>query len=244
MTPEEQAAAEAAAKAAEEKTKADAEAEAKAIEEAKKNPVLAAILEKREKELAAERKAKEDFKSDMLRYKGQIGSSEAEKQKAKEEAEAKEREALAKQGEWKTLYERSEARSAELDKKLKEQARAFVNDKKLSVVQAKALELGLLPGAVPDLAAFDLAAVEASQSESGAISFNGVDALIENLKNQKPHWFGSKAAPKVNFGGGGGSSQANADQSMTPEKLLKLEREDPAAYRAQLEAMMKAKKPS
>lgn len=230
-TPEEIAAAEAAAKAEAEKTAAAVKAQAdKDAAEAKAKENDPAFLKA---ELEKERKAKDDFKNDMLKYKKVIQDQEEAKAKATAEALEKEKAAMAGKGEFEALYRKSEERAAELQRKLEGQAKNFIADKKLTVVQAKAIELGLLPAAVPDLQVVELAGIETIQGDQGTIQFNGIEAFVAKLKAERPHWFGAKVAPKVNFGGGSGNSAASVpDGELTPAQIVELEAKDKEAYQA------------
>lgn len=238
MTPEEQAAADKAKADAEAKIKADQEAAAAKLAELEKDPIVAQHLA----ELRAKAKAADDYKTDLFKNKEALKAAAEEKAKAEAESHAKHVAELAAAGKYKELYEASEKRAAELEEKRKREAAGFIQDLRHSEVTRAALAAGLLPAAQADLAVLDMSAVEASRAESGVITFNNTQSFVEQLKAQRPHWFGTAKAPNINGtppGAGGGAG--NGGKTLTAEQVLELEAKDPAAYRAYMKGLMTPK---
>lgn len=222
-TPEELAAQKAAEEAAKksEADKAAADEKAKKEKEAKENDpaYLRAELERERKERAA-------IEEESKKLRGTEAEREAAKKKEEEAARKAADDKLRAEGNFQALYENAEKRAKEEREGRDRDRRALLSSMKISQVQLKAREAGILDNAIGDLELIDLKEVKATQNENGTISFEGIDAAIAKLKTDKPHWFGKATAPKVNTGGGGNSQGGgNNTGRPTPEALLKLQEE-------------------
>lgn len=122
--------------------------------------------------------------------------------------------------EWKTIAEENEKKAKEREEENSRLKNSYLNEKKFGAVQAAAQKLGLRPEAVSDLEMLSLDPVQVETTNTGRINVLNADKFAERIKAQKPHWFGTGAAPNVNTGGptitDGGS--ITVDQIVAAEK--------------------------
>jgi len=138
---------------------------------------------------------------------------------------------LEKDQDWKKIAEKYKADAESYKKDLTETKSAFVRTQKFNEVQAKALAAGLRPEAIDDLERIDLDAIEVEVTNTGRMSLNGVDDLVESLKKTKSYWFKTPKAPTVN---GGGANGTDGDIKLTPSYMFELEKKDPKKYQETL----------
>lgn len=138
-------------------------------------------------------------------------------EKQKNDLEAK---ILAEKEDFKTLYERTKNELDETNGKLKKRDEAFIYDKKYNAVQAAALQAGLRNP--KDLELLDLDPVRVEFTSEGRTLVQEVEPFVEQLKKERPYWFKSADAAKVNSGGSVNSAK---DKPLTPQDLLALERQ-------------------
>ena len=131
---------------------------------------------------------------------------------------------LKEQNRWKELYEQAQQRAEQAEEKANKIQDSFVNERKYGAVKQAALAAGLRPEAVDDLEAIDLDLVEVETTSKGKLNVLGVTEQISKLQKAKPHWFGGKAAPKVNSGNprvnGGGDDGDGAGITMDQVRAL------------------------
>jgi len=125
----------------------------------------------------------EQYKNDMFKYK--------EKLRAIEEQSLREKE------DWKTLAERREQERLEALERADRIESSFVNEKKFSAIERAALKAGIRPEAMSDLPMLNFDGVVVDKGEDGRVKVQGAEDFVHNLKQIKPHWFGSNPV-KVN----------------------------------------------
>ncbi len=186
-------------------------------------------LEGKFTELQGKAKELEGYKVDMLKYKEELAA-----QKLKDEENSKK--GLLEKEQYKVLYEKTEVEKNELQKKSEESILKVDRFIKQGAIEAAALQAGVRKEALGDfkrLAGFDSLEVK---TEGDDIKVLGVEALITEQKKLRPYLFSDGKPPKFNDpknAGGGG------DKDYTTAELIKLQKEDPAAYRKAMEENQK-----
>lgn len=105
---------------------------------------------------------------------------------------------------WKTLAEKHKA-EADKSKADYEKLNGYViTTQKLKAVTEAALVSGMRPEAIRDLELIpDFKGVDLDLTAKGNFVVSGAKEYVEALKNDRPHWFAGKDAPRVNGSGGG-----------------------------------------
>lgn len=132
------------------------------------------------KEDFVSKKAYEEIKADMFKFKTQMKEIEAERNQLKADKDAVEREKLEEQGKWKELYEKQKQKLQETEANLSSSKNQFVDFHKKQAVISK---LGGLKK--DDYAKFiDTNAVDVQ--ENGKIDDSSVEAEVNRIKEQFP----------------------------------------------------------
>jgi len=178
-----------------------------------------------------------DFKRDMLKYKDRLAEREDELKALKAEIAQKKEQAMVENEQWKQLYEGAKV---ELDKSVQtnqELKGSIVHNYKLDRVKNVALKAGLLDVALNDLHLVDLDSVIVETSENGVPVVHGHDELVNKLKSEKPHWFKQAKVPTINNTPAG--QVVPEGKSLSPMEVLKLQRENPSAYKQYMQKQLK-----
>ena len=136
-------------------------------------------------------------------------------------AELKEAQLREKQ-EYKQLWEQSKADVDKWKSKATSNEDLFWNTQKFNDVSRVALETGLRPEAIKDLELLDLKEVVIEKTDTGRFEVHGVKEFVESVKKDRPYWFQTEQAPKVNSGGGG--ARPDTDGVLTPQQMALIDR--------------------
>ena len=161
-------------------------------------------------------------KSELEKVLSQLHKFKNEANKYKQTLEEQKIATMKEQNQWKELAEAKEREALESKQVAERVQQSYLNEKKYGAVLSKAQSLGLLPTAVADLELLDLEGIQVETTSTGKINPLGADKFVERLKAQRPHWFGSPAAPTVN------SSHQRIQDSpsvVTPAMILAAEKE-------------------
>jgi hypothetical protein len=155
-------------------------------------------------EQSTDNSSSESVKESELDPRAAKALSDLQKYKAKvrelEEAKEKERlERMRQNEQWQELAKEHELKASELANENKTLKESLVFDKKYSAVKAAALSSGLRKEALSDLELIDLEGVEIETTSTGRINVLNADRVVEQLKTQRPHWFGRKGG-NINSG--------------------------------------------
>ena len=169
----------------------------------------------------------EQVKNDMHKYKEKLRTIEEQSLREKED--------------WKTLAERREQERLEALEQASKIKESFVNEKKFSAIERAALKAGILPQALSDLPMLNFEGVVVDQGEDGRVKVQGAETFIQNLKQIKPHWFGSGPV-KVNSS----LPEVASEKAVTESDLIKLSLEasktgDYSKYKAAQQRFMQKK---
>lgn len=172
------------------------------------------------------------FKSEARKSQEKLDALAAEVAAAKA---AKDHEA----GNFKSLYEQSEAARIEEKKTTETLKRSVITSERARAAFPKLKAAGLRDDAhgLLDKLQTELEEIEVEATSSGRFICHGVDLFVEKVKKDYGFAFGSIKAPRTNSGGGsGGGGGGNGKRSWTPDDIVKLEREgkrkgDMTAYR-------------
>ena len=123
-----------------------------------------------------------------------------EAKELKEQVDQQKNAELAKNNEWKTLYEQEKQRAEEAQTSKKKLQDSFINERKFSALKDEASKLGLIPQALQDLELLDLADIQIETTSTGKLNVLGAKTFAERVKALKPYLFNS-TPPAVNTGG-------------------------------------------
>lgn len=126
------------------------------------------------------KKAYEETKADMHKYKTMMKEIEAERNQLKADKEAAERESLEEQGKWKELFQKEKESRAKLEADLKQSKDSFVNFHKKNAVISK---LGGLKN--DEYSKFiDTESIEVQ--EGGKMSEASIEAEVNRIREKYP----------------------------------------------------------
>lgn len=138
-----------------------------------------------------DRAAYEQVKADMHRFKEQARQKD-------DQLKSIETEKLKNEQKWKELAEIKEREANEANDKFNRLNSAVVTDRKMAVIRAEAIKLGLLPSAIDDLESMNWSDVTVEATSTGRVNVIGAAKAVERFKTLKPHWFRGLEAPGVN----------------------------------------------
>lgn len=173
-------------------------------------------------------KEKTNWKATALEVQKRASEIEAKYQEAVGRLQEVEENQLASQNNFKQLFENEKKKRefAEVEsKKIKD---SYVNGLKMSAVKEHAIKMGIQDPALNDLDLLDKSMVQAEFTSTGRVNVLGAQEFVENLKNERPYWFRQTSDVVIN----NQASNAVVNKSeMAPLDILKLQRENPSAYR-------------
>jgi len=163
-------------------------------------------------------------------YKQKLAEIEAEKQRLAQELEQERTQKLQEKENFKELWELEKQKRAEAEEKSKTIATNYFNGLKNSAIKQEALKAGILDTAIEDLDIIDNSMVEIETTDRGNASVLGAKEFVEALKEKKPHWFKKVGAPNIN----NANPMEAKHKELTPADLIRLQKEDPAKYKAEM----------
>lgn len=152
------------------------------------------------------------MKQDMLKYKDEANE-------LKEKLKQREMDELKKQENWQAYAETREKEAIEHKERADRLEKNIVYDKKLSAVEKAALASGLRKEALADLELMDFLHVDIETTSTGRVNVLNVEAEVDRIKRERPHWFGGKKA-SINSGD---PEVVSASGPLTHEAIAKIE---------------------
>lgn len=183
-----------------------------------------------------EKQSKKDERAKLSKELAQAKARESELTRLLEEAKENK---LKEQNDWKTLAETYKTRAEQAEIKNKSFMEEFFTEKKRTALYQELSKLGLRAEAEQDLDLLDLSGIAVERTDHGRVIPHGADLEAQKIKQARPHWFKSATAPKINTGG---ANAGPIDGPVTPEMLLKLEKQDPAKYKIMYQKYIEQKK--
>ena len=158
--------------------------------------------------ITEELKPKKDrYKQDLLEQKAANKKLQDEIASLRQDRENDRISKMKEQERFKELADEYESKARQAEEDNRNLRNAVMNDKKLSAVQQAAMKLGIRKEALVDLDMLSLDTVEIETTSTGRVNVLNADHFAENLKIQKPHWFGRRSSnfntsePEVVTGG-------------------------------------------
>jgi hypothetical protein len=142
---------------------------------------------------------------------------EAEKRESDAEGER-----LKAQDNYKGLAERETVRADKAVADAKSVTELYINTFRGDKFKEAAVKAGLMPEAMADLDLLDLSDLPVEVTSNNRYIVQGVETKVEQLKNERAHWFKKESAPNVNGAGGGAPLPGNA--KIAPEDVIAAER--------------------
>lgn len=174
------------------------------------------------------KKAYEEVKNDMIRYKQEFKNLQDELGEYKSQLEKANESRLAEKQEFKTLYEQTKQKYEQQVQENQKLYGAFETNEKMQAIRQAAIKAGIRDEALDDLDLMDTSGVIVERTDQGRINIIGANDFVENLKSRKSFWFQSSNPPKVNTGTGEGD---RGNTKLSPSEILKLEKEQPDKYK-------------
>jgi len=163
-----------------------------------------------------DRKAYDQVRADMLKFKKQVKDFEAKQREEKLRGHREKQE-------WQKVAELKEKEANEEREKSSRLMKTIITDKKMAAIRNAATKEGILDSALEDLELIDWSDVEIETTSSGRINVHGAEDAIKRTKALKPHWFG-KAGAKFSTRVPG-AREGEGEALVTVEKLNKLRTE-------------------
>jgi hypothetical protein len=161
-------------------------------------------------------------------YQKKLAEVLAEKESLASQLESERKAKLVEQNNYKELYELEKGKRSQAEDHAKKISESYVNDLKSSAIKQAALKAGIHETALEDLAYLPNDMVQVETTSTGNINILGTEEYVDYLKNKKPHLFRMGNSLKVN----NSHPSEIKPKELTPQDVLKLQKENPAAYRA------------
>lgn len=166
---------------------------------------------------------------DLKKFKNNFRDSTKKLQELEARFEEKEREALEKNKDFESLYQKEKEMRVKAQADLKETTGKFIHTQKHSKVKDALVQAGFDPGALNILDSISLEDVQVDVAHNKFV-VEGADTFVESMKEQYPYLFRKKGI-KIN-GGGAGSGQKHGDpEELTAAFMSELKKTDRAKYK-------------
>jgi hypothetical protein len=159
-------------------------------------------------------------KAEFEKVLAELHKHKNEKRELLAKSQAEKEQILREQNRWQELAELKAKEAEELREYSTKAKEAFVSEKKYSALKEAALKAGIRPEALPDLEIVGLDKVQVETTSTGRVNVLGVEHAIENLKLQRPHWFGGQKTVIA-----GNTPNVMAGAIVNTEQLDKLSKE-------------------
>lgn len=137
---------------------------------------------------------KDRYKEDLLKFKDRNKELEDEVKALREKQENDRIAKMKEQDRFKELADEYEAKAQKAEEDAKTLRSAVIADKKLSAIKQEAMKLGIRKEALDDLDMLSLDSVDIETTSTGRVNILNANVFAENLKIQKPHWFGKRSS--------------------------------------------------
>jgi hypothetical protein len=145
------------------------------------------------------KKAYEEVKNDMLKFKAELRKKEAEVEQAKSKAKELELAALRQKEDYKTMYEQEANARKEIEGKYSKTVSAVVDSTKWNAMSRELVSLGINPSTLGDverLINFD--DIEVETTSTGKVNVLNAKDVAERFKSSRPFYFQGNGKPNVN----------------------------------------------
>lgn len=159
------------------------------------------------------KKALEDYKSDMFKFKERAKQAEQLAKQLQSEKEVIEREALVKKEQWKELYEKERVAKESAVKELENKSQQFVDSSKINAVVQR------LGGFKKDDYAKFINASNIEVTEQGTLDETSLSAEVDRIRQLYPELL--KASPSAVL-----PSEAPKPQSIKPKSLSSMSKDE------------------
>ena len=186
------------------------------------------------------KEAYEQVKADMHKFKTQFKEKETALGEMATRIESLQTESLKKEKNYKELYERAEEQKTTAVNEASTIKESYLNDRRLGEIEKEALSQGMDMQSLELLrsGAFDTDSVITETTSTGRVNVLGAKDFIEDLKQK---WgtklFSSGKAPTINSATP--TTLNLQDQTLSGKDVLKLQKENPAAYKAYVTKRLK-----
>ena len=153
-------------------------------------------------------------------------------------AEAVKVEDLKQKEQYKVLYEQSEAKAKAAEEKAEGLAESFLNVERDRAIEAHLVKEGINPKFLPMVKNFDKSKIIVETTDQGNINILGLESFSADLKTQYGEdLFPPADAPIINTDTVTKKIVVTKGQKLPAPEVLKLQREDPAAYKTYMEGL-------
>lgn len=163
-------------------------------------------------------------------YKQKLAEIQAENQKLAELLEQEKTQKLQEKENFKELWELEKNKRVEAENKAKKITDSYFNGLKRAAIEQEALKAGILDAALSDITMLDHNMVEIETTSSGNVNVLGAKEFVENLKEQKTHWFKRTGVPNIN----NANPAEPKTKELTADELVKLQKTNPEKYREEM----------
>jgi hypothetical protein len=130
---------------------------------------------------------------------------------------------------YKQLADTYKVKLNEAEKKAEDLAKSYFNDKKITAIKQKAVQEGIDQTCLKWLEKSEHNGVQIETTSTGNVNILGVDEFIQSFKQENPTFFPSKTPPTIN-----NNAPGNKISTLSFAEILKLEKTDPVAYKAEI----------
>lgn len=187
------------------------------------------------------KEAYEQVKADMIKFKNQFRESSDAVENLNKKIEDMETESLKSKSNYKDLYEKAQQKLVDAQGETKSIKNAYLEDKKLSAIEKEALSQGVNKKALDLIrsSTFDKSNVMIETTSTGRVNVIGASEFVEDLKKNWGDLFFSSKPSKINSTNPDVSNLQ--DPTLTSKDLLKLQKENPAAYKEKMNLIQQGK---
>jgi len=168
-----------------------------------------------------------EYEQLVAAYKEKLSKANSELEQIKKQLEDDKKKGLQDNNNYKELHEMTSKELEEWKEKFNNLQEYHVTDKRNSAIKDAARKAGIRDDALRDLDLLDHQ-VELETTSQGNINVIGLDNYINNLKAQRPHWFGDSIPPKGNFGNGG---KVTSEKKLSASEIVEMQKKDPEKYK-------------
>jgi len=166
---------------------------------------------------------------DFFKWKKESRELKEQNEKLLNEINTLKEKSLVEKQNYKELYEHEKQKTERLVSENEDVKKTFFGSLKQQEIQKEAIKQGIRDEAIQDLNLLDSSLVETETTSQGVVNILGATEFIEKIKESRPYWFKQSGPPTINTG-----NVNYQKKELTASDLLKLEKDNPALYRAEL----------
>lgn len=161
---------------------------------------------------------------DMLRYKSQVGESNARIAALEKQLEEIKTTELKGKEDYKSLYEGMQEKYQSLETTHNKFKEGFIYEKKYNAAKEELMKAGLKKEALKILDREPLEQLKVEATSEGRFLVHGADLYVDHFKKEHPYAFQAANPDRINSGGGNGGGNFDASK-VTADDVIKLERQ-------------------